>query len=87
MTENNFKTNSLAIFQFEQEAGDPLFAVWLVVRMATSSSLLIVMVTLIILSVRWFRQRSAWAWFQIQLGFALLPLSSAYLRSPEHAVS
>ena len=71
----------------KQEVADPLFVVWLVVRMATSSSLLIVMITMIILSVRWFRRRTAWAWFQIQLGFALLPLSSAYLLPPEHAVN
>ena len=52
-----------------------------------STSQLIVIIGVIALSIRWYRHRCVWAWFQIQLGVALVPPSSVYLFETKSTVS
>lgn len=56
---------------------------WLLVWIAGSGSHLIVMITLVVLVTRWYRRRTLWTWFYIQLAIGLLPLSTSYIIPPE----
>jgi len=56
---------------------------WILVWMAAASSNLIVSVSLVVLAARWYRRRTLWTWFQIQLAVSLLPLSSVYFVPPD----
>jgi len=66
-----------------EESQDSSMDLWLLVWIAASGSHLIVMVTLVVLVTRWYRRRTLWAWFYIQLAIGLLPLSTSYIIPPE----
>ncbi|EFX79778.1 hypothetical protein DAPPUDRAFT_104018 [Daphnia pulex] len=63
------------------------FDLWKIIVFMASTSSLIVVIGVIVLSIKWCRHRCVWAWFQIQLGVALVPPSSAYFLPTESIIS
>ena len=79
-------TTSLLLVSI-QEIVDGTLDLWVIVYFATATSHLVLIVVLVVLSARWYRKRTIWGWFQIQLNVSLIPLSSVYFLQGKLVVS
>ena len=59
---------------------------WVPVWIAACTSLLVLLACVVLLAMKWYRMRTIWSWFQLQLSLSLVPISSFYVSSPQNTV-
>lgn len=86
-----FEMNLLPLFDWYYsnflQVEDAIVDLWIIIYFEAATCHLLIPVGLIILACRWYRKRTIWAWFQIQLAVSLLPISSTYFLQAKLLVS
>lgn len=79
--------NQIQLALHQQEAPEVSPDLWVLIWFAAASSLLVLIICLGTLTTRWYRHRTLWGWFKMQLGIALFPISMSHFLPPRVIVS